>query len=123
MCVRVEGFPYVVVNSERIKYGKGAAFIQIELRDALSDTTRQLQLHPVARLEKIELTIKRMRYLRNDGERSIFSDVESQEETAISNDYLGEDAQKLNEGDVRRVIYVGGKLFAVVPPNEIEASL
>ena len=113
MCLRVGGFPYVVINSERIKYGKGAPFIRVELLDALSDTTRQIQLHPVARLEKIDLVIKRMQYLRSNGECSIFLDVESQEKTAIPNDFLGEDERQLNEGNVRRAIYVNGGLFAV----------
>ena len=122
MCVSVGGCPYVVIDSKHVKYGKGAPFIQAELCDVLSDTTRQLQLHPVERLEKIDLAIKRMRYLRSDGDCSIFADVRSREEAAVPHDLIGEYAQWLEEEDVWRVLYLDGELFAVVPPSEIEMS-
>ena len=49
MCAIVKGFPYAVVDSRRVKYGKGPVFIHVELRDALSDVSRKVVFHPMKR--------------------------------------------------------------------------
>ena len=54
MHVCIEGCPYVVVDFRCVKPGKGASFIQVDLRSALSDTPHQIRLHPFERLERID---------------------------------------------------------------------
>ena len=115
MSIRIDGCPFVVADFRLIKYGKGASFIQAELRSALSGALRQLKLRPMERLERIDLDIKQMRYLRDDGDNRIFSDVMSYEEVAIPNDFLFENAQLHEEDEVWRVLYIDGELYAVTP--------
>ena len=54
MHVCIEGSPFVIVDFWRVKPGKGASFIQVELRNVLSDTPRRIRLHPFERLEMID---------------------------------------------------------------------
>ena len=119
-CIRVDGEPFVVVDSRVVKYGKGAAFVQVELRSALSGTPRQMQLHPAERLCEIELVMRRMCYRRSDGERHVFSDTETCEEATVPNDLVAADAEYLKEGALWDFFYLEGELFTALPSNRFE---
>ena len=115
MCVLVEGFPYVVIYSGHVKYGKGPAFVRVEARDVSSGVMRKFQFNPLERLEVKELLIRWARYLHgNDGDR-VFSDLETGEQVAVPDCFFGGDERRLEEGGSWRLVYLDGELFAAIP--------
>ena len=115
MCVIVDGYPYVVVDSSRVKYGKGPVFVHAELSDVLSNTKRKVRLHPTERFERRGLVTKWVRYLQSNDGTCVFSDSAAGERVAVPNDFIGSDAQRLEEGSLWKLVYLDGELFAAVP--------
>jgi len=118
MCVCIEGWPYIVVDSQRVKYGKAASFIQVRLRDTLSSLTRIIPLHPEKRVETADLQTRHMQFLHADGDRFVFADATSNEPVAVSGDLIGKNALRLEEGDAWTFVYLNGELFAAQPLDE-----
>ena len=115
MCVTIEGWPYVVVYSECVKYGKGPVFVHVELRDAVSDITRKIRLHPMKRLEGRKLVTKWMHYLQSNDDNHVFSDRTTGDQADVPGDLLGGDAQWLEKDAPWKLVYLDGELFAAVP--------
>ena len=115
MCVIVEGYPVVIVDSRYIKFGKSPLFVQVEFRDVLSGILRKIHFYPTKRLEKKDLTIRWMHYLRSEGNDCIFSDPTTEEQVAVPNDFLGHDAQYLAESSLWKIIYLDESVFAAIP--------
>ena len=118
MCVRINGFPYVVVSATRVKYGKAALFIQADLRDVASGAVRRVQLNLAERLVKANLNIKRMSYIRSEGDCRIFRNAATDEEVAIPGDLLHGNAQPLEANGTWRFVYLDDNLYAALPPIE-----
>lgn len=118
MCVSIDGFPFVVVSATPVKYGKGALFIQADLRDVASGTVRRIELNPTQRLLKANLNIKQMRYTRTVGDAHIFRDVASGEKVAIPENLLHDDMRLLEAGSIWRFVYLDGNLCTVLSPIE-----
>jgi len=115
MCVIVEGFPCVVVDSSRVKYGKGPVFVHAELRDVLSDVPRKAAFHLMKRLEQRELVVRWMRYHQSIDGSHVFSDSGTGEQVTVPNEFIGNDAQWLKEDHLWKLVYLDGELFAALP--------
>ena len=55
MCVNIDGMPFVVERAQRVKYGKGAAFVRAELRNALYGGMCEREFNITDRLELTQL--------------------------------------------------------------------
>ena len=75
----IDGDPYVIIDFQHVKPGKGAAFVRTKYKNIINGATREEAFHPDAKFEKAHIETKNMQYLYNDGELYYFMDAESYE--------------------------------------------
>ena len=118
MCVIVGELPYVVTDSKRVKYGKAALFIRVELRDVLSGVNRRIDLNLASHVETNELITRSTQFLRSDADGFVFLDASTGEEITVPSEKIDDNAEGLQADATWRLIYLDGRLFAAMSANQ-----
>ena len=122
-----EGKLWVVLKSQNIQPGKGAAVVQVEMRDIRSGTKKDERFRTQETVERARLDEHEMQYLFDEGDLLTFMDSESFEQVQISRELVGEPAQFLQEGMICTVTSheetpLGVQLPATVTMEVVEAE-
>lgn len=84
-----------VLKKNHVKPGKGGAFVQVEMKEISQGTKLNERFRSDDKLEKAHVEPRQMQYLYNDGTGYVFMDSETFDQTTLSDDLLGEEAQYL----------------------------
>jgi elongation factor P len=108
-----------VVEFLHVKPGKGSAFVRTKLKNVqtgnvVEQTFRAGETVPQANLEK-----STMQHTYKDGEQYVFMDMETYEETALSNAQIGDRVKYLKEGMEVSVVRWGDQIMEVELPNSV----
>ena len=114
---------YTVTDFQRVKPGKGAAFVRTTLKNVvtgqvLSDQT----FNPTAKLETVQVETKKMTYSYFDGEFYVFMD-EEYNQTMLTHDQVEDALKYIKENDVVTVKFLYGTAFSVEPENFVELKV
>ena len=90
---QINGEPYVVLDFQHVKPGKGAAFVRTKYKNIITGAIREEAFNPNDKFENAHIETKKMQYLYNDGELYYFMDGETYDQVPISFDMV-EDAIK-----------------------------
>lgn len=116
----MDGEPYVIVDFQHVKPGKGAAFVRTKYKSLISGSIREEAFNPNVKFPKAHIETKEMQYLYFDGEVYHFMDNESFEQIPLSYEHVEEAIKYLRENDNAVVKFYKGKCFAVDAPNFVE---
>ena len=114
--VELDGDPYIVVQFEFVKPGKGQALYKCKLKNMLTGaqfdrTFRSGDKFNTPNLEEVE-----MEYLYADGESFCFMNTSNYEQEFMTQDQVGEAAKFLKENTVCSVLlYEGGPIGLSLP--------
>lgn len=108
-----------VVEFLHVKPGKGSAFVRTKLKNVqtgsvVERTFRAGETVPQANLEKSV-----MQYTYKDAEQFVFMDMETYEETRLSNNQIGDRVKYLKEGMEASVVRWGEQVIDVELPNSV----
>jgi elongation factor P len=108
-----------VVEFLHVKPGKGAAFVRTKLKNVQSGNTvehtfRAGETMPQANLEK-----STMQHTYKEGEQFIFMDMESYEESTLTEKQIGDRVKYLKEGMEVSVVRWGEQVLEVELPNAV----
>jgi elongation factor P len=115
--------PYIVVDFQHVKPGKGGAFMRTKLKNMISglifeDTFRSGEKFPAPDLENTEMV-----FLYQEDELYNFMDQESYEQIAFNKDQIEEVLPFLKEQTVYQVLFFQGKPITVTPPLFMELQV
>ena len=118
--LEIDGEPYVIVQFEFVKPGKGQALYKCKLKNMLTGaqfdrTYRSGEKFTPADLEEIE-----MEYLYFDGHAYCFMNSSNYEQEMLSADQVGEAKSLLKENTVCSVLLFQGRPIGVTLPNFVE---
>lgn len=116
----INGNPYIVLDFQHVKPGKGAAFVRTKYKNILTGATREEAFNPSDKFPKAHIETKQMQYLYNDGELYYFMDNETYDQIPITKDQIEDTILFLKENDNATVKFFKGKAFQVDPPNFVE---
>ena len=116
----INGDPYVVIDFQHVKPGKGAAFVRTKYKNILTGATREEAFNPNDKFPKAHIETKQMQYLYNDGELYYFMDNETYEQVAIGQDDVEEAMKYLRENDEATIKFYKGNAFLVEAPNFVD---
>ncbi|QXM06011.1 elongation factor P [Crassaminicella indica] len=119
----INGEPYVIVDFQHVKPGKGAAFVRTKYKSILTGATREEAFNPNEKFPKAHIETKQMQYLYNDGELYYFMDNETYDQIPLTKDQVEEAILYLRENDTATVKFFKGKAFQVDPPNFVELEV
>jgi elongation factor P len=117
MTFEIDGEPYVILDFQHVKPGKGAAFVRTKYKNILSGAIREEAFNPNDKFPKAHIETKNMQYLYNDGELYYFMDEETYEQTPLMADQVADAMQWLRENDVATIKFYKENAFLVEAPN------
>lgn len=121
--ILVDGDPYVIVEADFIKPGKGQAFTRIKIRNLKNGRTTEKTMKSSDSVEGADVVDTDMQYLYSDGEYWHFMQQESFEQYQADAAAMGEAAQWLKGEEEVVVTLYNGVPISVVPPNFVELQI
>jgi len=117
--IELDGEVYRVVEFLHVKPGKGSAFVRTKLKSmqtgsSLERTFRAGETVPQAILEK-----RTMQHTYRDGDQFVFMDMETFEETPLTDAQIGDRVKYLSEGMEASVVFWNGQVLEVELPNSV----
>lgn len=121
--IEIDGDPYVIVQFEFVKPGKGQALYKCRLKNMVSGaqfdkTYRSGEKFKEANLEEVE-----MEYLYFDGNAYCFMNLSNYEQDFLSQDQVGEAKAFLKENTICSVLMFDRKALGVSLPNFVELTV
>ena len=93
-----KGALWVAVKTSHVKPGKGGAFAQVELKNLRDNTKLNERFRSSETVERVILEEKKATYLYEDGDKLVFMDAISFEQTYILKELIGEKSELLEDG-------------------------
>ncbi len=113
----IDGQPYVVIDFQHVKPGKGAAFVRTTYRNIITGATREEAFNPSDRFNRARIERRNMQYLYNDGSSYIFMDNENYEQLELNEEQVADVIKYVRENDSVDVRFYSGKVIDVEAPN------
>lgn len=109
--------PYVILENEFVKPGKGQAFNRVKFRNLKTGRIIERTMKSGESVEAADVAEKEMQYLYNDGERWHFMDPLSYEQYEIDKAIVGNSGIWLKEQDVCMVLLWNDLPLSITPPT------
>ncbi|NLY37635.1 MAG: elongation factor P [Tissierellia bacterium] len=119
----IDGQPYVVIDFQHVKPGKGAAFVRTTYRNIITGATREETFNPSDRFNKARIERKNMQYLYHDGTNYVFMDNETFDQLELTEEQVSEVIKYVRENDSVDVRFFLGKVIDVEAPNFVELEI
>ena len=121
--IMLDNDPYVIVENEIVKPGKGQAFNRIKVRNLKTGRTIDRTFKSGESVEAADVMDTEMEYLYTDGEFWHFMDPDTYEQIAASKEAVGDSSKWLKEQDRCEVTLWNGVPLTVTPPNFVELKV
>ncbi|MEM9303922.1 MAG: elongation factor P [Pseudomonadota bacterium] len=119
----LDGDPYVIVENEFVKPGKGQAFNRVRVRNLKTNRVIEKTFKSGESVEAADVFEQEMQYLYNDGEFWHFMVQDTFEQHAADATAVGDAAQWLKEEDVCTMRLWNGNPLSIDPPNFVELTI
>lgn len=113
----IDGEPFVIVDFQHVKPGKGAAFVRTTYKSLLTGGIREQAFNPSEKFLKAHIETKEMQYLYQEGDLYYFMDNETYDQIPLEADKVEDAILYLRENDNATVKFYKGNVFMVEAPN------
>jgi len=121
--ILLDNDPYVILENEFVKPGKGQAFNRVRVRNLKTGRVVDKTFKSGETVEAADVVEQDMQYLYNDGEFWHFMVPDSFEQFAAGADAVADAKQWLKEQDSCMVTLWNGVPLYVAPPNFVELKI
>lgn len=119
----IDGQPYLIVDFQHVKPGKGAAFVRTKYRNLKTGVIREEAFNPNDKFPKASIETKEMQYLYNDGELYYFMDNETFEQVPLNYEQVEDAVKWVKENEEVTIRFYQGSAFQVEAPNFVELEV
>jgi elongation factor P len=120
--IEIDGDPYVVVDFQFVKPGKGQALYRCKIRNLVSGGTIDRTYRAAEKIDKPDLHERALTYSYADGDHFVFMD-ENYEQVTIDGDVLGDQKNFLVEDIDVSILFHNDRPIEVTLPNFIERDI
>lgn len=114
---------WVVLKSETVQPGKGAAVTQVEMRDLKSGNKTNIRWRTQDMVEKAHIDEEDFQYLYPEGDKLTFMHTENFEQISVDRGIVGEPAQFLQEGMICQIAMHEGTPLSVTLPDTVTMEI
>ena len=116
----VDGQPYVVVDFQFVKPGKGQAFTRVKVRNLQTQAVLERTYKSGEKIEAADVEERQLQYIYPEGEDYVFMDAASGEQITVSGEKIGDDAKWLSDGmNVDVVLFKGAPIGVSLPSHVV----
>jgi elongation factor P len=117
--IQIDGEPYLMVECNFVKPGKGNALYKCRMKNLIRGTTLERTLKGGDSLESADVSEIEAQYLYRQGDKFVFMDNKSYEQYEMSPEQVDEAWKYLKEGMVCSVILFNENPITISPPNHV----
>jgi len=121
--VLIDGVPYVVLEAQFVKPGKGAAFTRTKMKNLLYGGNIERNIRSGEKIPPADVEDRPMSFLFKEGEDFVFMDSSSYEQINVGKDTVGDNWQWLKDNMVCQVTFYNGRPLDVALPNFVELKI
>jgi len=121
--IMVDGYPYMIIDNQFVKPGKGQAFNRVRIKNLVTGRTLDRTWKSGETVEEAEVNYTEMTYLYNDGSTWFFMDKASMETMEISKEAMSGAEKWLLDGADVEVTWWDGKAIEVIPPTFVDLMI
>ena len=96
--INFDGGLWIAVKTQKVKPGKGGAYNQVELKNVTSGTKLNQRFRSDEAVDEAILDKKDFQFLFASGDMLTFMDMENYEQIELATDFVGDQAQFLQDG-------------------------
>ncbi|HWC90902.1 MAG TPA: elongation factor P [Pirellulales bacterium] len=115
--IQIDGDPYLMVECNFVKPGKGNALYKCKLKNLIRNTILERTYKGGDALEAADVTEIDAQYLYRQGENFVFMDNVSYEQYELNADQVDDAWKYIKEGMVCRMVLFNNNPISVTPPN------
>lgn len=116
----LDGQPWMIVENDFVKPGKGQAFNRVKLKNMLNGRVLERTFKSGDTVEEAEISTATMQYLFNDGTTYTFMNTENYEQIELPKEQIEEERKWLLENTECEVSFWGDRVISVTPPTFME---
>jgi elongation factor P len=117
--VQIDGDPYIMIECNFVKPGKGQALYKCKLRNLLRNTVLDRTYKSGDSLDAADITTIDAQFLYKQGEMFVFMDQESYEQYELSKEQVDDSWKWIKEGTVCSMLLYNGNPISMEPPNHM----
>lgn len=121
--ILVDGDVYMVIDTQHVKPGKGAAFVRAKMRNMKNSGIQERTFRGDEKIEEAFVEERKLQYLYNSGNMYHFMDQENYEEIAISEDHIGDKKKFLKDNLEVSGYFYKDETLTINLPNFIEVTI
>ena len=115
--IQIDGEPYIVVDFQFSKPGKGQALYRTRLRNMVTGNQFDRTFRSNDKFEKASLEERIMQYLYSQGDEFHFMDTKNYEQIVVSREQMGDDVNFLIDNMEVQVLLFDNRPIGVTLPN------
>ncbi|MBI5705563.1 MAG: elongation factor P [Armatimonadetes bacterium] len=119
----LDGEIFTIVEFQHVKPGKGGAFIRTRLRNVKSGRTLEKTFRSGEKVEPAFIEKKKMQFLYRQGNELVLMDLDTYEQTPVTEESLGEQGKYLKEEMEVTSLEAGGEVLGYELPNFVELEV
>ena len=123
MTILFEDNIYTVLEFSHVKPGKGAAFVQVKLKNLRTGSIVEKRFNSGVKLEKAMIEKKNMQFLYESAGVYTFMDNETYEQLELTEAQLGNDKYYLKDGLEVLISLYQGEVLGVILPEKVELKI
>ena len=119
MTIMYENNIYSVMDTQHVKPGKGAAFVQAKLKNLRSGSIIENRFNSSDKVEPARIEKKAMQFLYSMGDTYYFMNMSDYEQIELDKKLIGEDALLLKENLEVDIMFFEGEMLGMNLPDKI----
>jgi len=121
--ILIDGGPYIVVQADFVKPGKGAAFTRTKMKNLLTGGVIERNIRSGEKIEPADIEENEMTFLYKEGDAFVFMDKKSYEQMHINKETVGDDWRWLKDNLDCHVMFFNGRAIGLTLPNFVELKV
>ena len=121
--IMLDNQPYVVVDFQFVKPGKGQAFTRCKLKNMISGAQLERTFKSGEKLEAADVDMRDMQYIYPDGDGFVFMDVNTGDQLTVPVEVMEEEKNWLADGTVAEITLLAERPIGVNLPAHVELEI
>jgi len=121
--IEIQGEPYVIVDFQHVKPGKGGAFVRTRLKSLVTGNVIDMTFRSGDKVDKPDLEEREMQFLYETSGEFHFMDTRNYEQLFLTADQLGESKDWLKENLVIEALFHNKRPLGIEVPTFVELKV
>lgn len=115
--IEIDGEPYVIIECQHVKPGKGVAFVKTKYKSLITGRVLENNFRSGDTVGKPDLEIRNMEYLYKEEDKYVFMDQSNYEQVHIEETFISEAVPFLKDNIEVEVLFHKGKPISIELPT------